>query len=110
MLATYCQRTWSAFSRSRAAAGICSQRRRNPPPHNSKESEARSPIVQFQWSFTRRRSDEGAVISGWNRRLAEVSLLDRQPPFRLSGRNPAFMPRPRYIIQEGTLNEDRVEF
>src|SRR6516165_10839775 len=94
MLATCCRKTWNALSRSRPAAGICSLLRRNPPPHNSKESEARSPIVQFQGSFTRRRSDEGDVISGGNRRLVEVSLLDREPPFRLSGRNQPSCPEP----------------
>src|SRR5205814_3809929 len=60
---------------------------------------ARSPTVQFQGSVIRRRNDRGDVVSGWNRRsdaalrvLAEVSLLERRPPFRLSGRNQSHAP------------------
>jgi hypothetical protein len=54
-------------------------------------------------------SAAGIGVSDAARRvLAEISLLDRQPPFRLSGRNQPSCPEP--VIQEGTLNEDRVEF
>ena len=52
-----CRRTWSAFSRSRPPLGsarICAGIRRR--------AIARSLIVQLR-AFTRRRSDEGDVIS-----------------------------------------------